>query len=425
MRPNLFLFIIFAIVISACSEKKTTEPNDIIEDTFLTDVNSYLSTNSFAIDPDDFNSLTALPDSLIKNSLIILTGENHGVIANTQLKLAFLKYLNSEYGVRNIILELGYSTAKYFQEYISGGDISILQHVFDYLEGTIYYSKEQYRYWQDVKTFNSTLPENGKLRLFGIDVEHQYTTAITYLESHIPEQNPPQEIFYYFTELKNIVDQMNYDRSYIKSFCRDFINDLTNNYDIYSSYLGNEKIIDFELILRGIDAAFTWYDEYEDNYSAGYNFRDNYMFSVFKISANSYEGEKFFGQLGINHILQQNLNGVNWFAALLNSDIKYTTKIFSIPYFYQNCRAMGYITGDYYEYFLSTVGEGFDFLTETNTGNVSLFNLAGNNSPLSDESYLHYYLPDGPYPTDFAQVMTNYFQSAVLIKFSDAMKPLN
>lgn len=424
---RLFLLIILVFSFACSDDKNPTEPNDNDDnedvDTFLADVDAYLSNNSYSLDPNDITTFSTISDSLVNNATIILTGENHGTVLNTQLNLAFIKYLNTEYNVRNVLLELGYSTSKYFQNYLSTGDISIVQHVFDYLEGTIYYSKEQYQFWQDVYEYNSALPSENKLRIIGIDVEHQYITAITYLESIIPEEDPPQEISSFFSSLKDIVEEFNYDRDYIKTFSRDFKNSLTNNYNTYAGYLGNEKVVDYEIVLKGMDAAFTWYDNYQGDNVDGYNFRENYMYNQFKIFAGIYSGEKFYGQFGVNHILQQNLGGVDWLASQMNFNNAYSGKVLSIPYFYQFCSAMGYITGDYYEYFLSTVGEGFEFLVGYNLGNTALFNLTGPNSPLASEEYLHYYSPGGNYATVFTQVMTNYFQSAILVQSSDAMQP--
>ncbi len=93
-------------------------------------------------------------------------GETHTVDFEPEFKFHFIKHLNSKYGVKDIFMEIGYSAAYFFNQYLQTGDTNILQtNRLPYLWG-------KYKiFWKNLRIYNSTLPDNLKIVVHGIDFE--------------------------------------------------------------------------------------------------------------------------------------------------------------------------------------------------------------------------------------------------------------
>jgi hypothetical protein len=93
-------------------------------------------------------------------------GECHTIDFEPEFKYNFIKHLNSKYAVRDVFMEIGYSAAYFFNQYLQTGDIAILK------ENSLPYLRGNYEiFWQDLYNYNKVLPDSLKIVIHGIDFE--------------------------------------------------------------------------------------------------------------------------------------------------------------------------------------------------------------------------------------------------------------
>lgn len=93
-------------------------------------------------------------------------GESHTIDFEPDFKYNFIKHLNSKYAVRHIFMEIGYSAAYFFNQFLQTGDTTILK------ENRLPYLWGHYKtFWRDLYEYNKMLPDTLKLLIHGIDFE--------------------------------------------------------------------------------------------------------------------------------------------------------------------------------------------------------------------------------------------------------------
>ena len=93
-------------------------------------------------------------------------GESHTIDFEPEFKYNFIKHLNSKYAVRDVFMEIGYSAAYFFNQFLQTGDTAILK------ENRLPYLWGHYKsFWRDLYEYNNTLPDSLKLIIHGIDFE--------------------------------------------------------------------------------------------------------------------------------------------------------------------------------------------------------------------------------------------------------------
>ena len=83
----------------------------------------------------DFGCFKTTPDNTLELSVdtnvnlsrydAFFFGEFHGVYGTSEVKLALIKYLNRNYGVSDVFMEIGYSAAYLYNEYLTTGDTAL------------------------------------------------------------------------------------------------------------------------------------------------------------------------------------------------------------------------------------------------------------------------------------------------------------
>ncbi len=198
IRLNIFILVLvfFSALFFSCTESIVNPPPSQIDNEFTELAREFLSNKGINLDLNNDNTFVVIPDSIVINNEIIFTGESHGVKESLDIELNLLKYLNRKYKTRYLLLELGYSTSQLLNNYLETGNKEILNNIFKWLEGTYYWTNEQYKKWIDLYEYNKLLPDDEKIICVGVDVEHQYLSAIDYLETILPDGEPPEEIKY-------------------------------------------------------------------------------------------------------------------------------------------------------------------------------------------------------------------------------------
>lgn len=379
-------------------------------------VHEYINNNYVEIDlgDGDFTELSIL-DEEIDNNDVYFTGESHGVNANEALNMKFLRYFKDKSDFKYYLCEIPYSMAYFLNKYMETGDAQILEDIYRPLPGTFAWNKDSYRHWKLLAELNKNLPEDRKIQVIGIDIEHQNSNALRYLHSVLPQKEAPVEISKIIDELKSIFKgEKIVDESDIHGFSKKLKKDMEAFEGLFKQYLG-ENYFGFKLVCNNLVYKF-------EAYSSGNNFnkvRDERIFENFKEVNSILPKGKYYGQWGLNHIFQKEQMNIKWVAGAMNEMPQLSGKILSIAYVYDKCKSMNKARGSYSIENFSSYSSRLD-IAQNVPGDYLLFKLSGKNSPFAEELLwpLNEEIPK-------SGVTTDYFQYLVLIRNSGAAEPLN
>jgi len=135
-------------------------------------------------------NLTVL-DSVVPNFSFFFLGEEHWKTINTELQLAFLVYLHQHAGVRNMIIERGYSVSFLINQYLETGDERILNKAMTNLKVC---PEDQINMFKRIYEFNKGILPEDQIRVTGIDLEHSPELALQVLHTLLPEDKEPARV---------------------------------------------------------------------------------------------------------------------------------------------------------------------------------------------------------------------------------------
>lgn len=370
----------------------------------------YLEKNHSIIYPEDesMEDLSIMDDDT-KDSEIFLTGENHGVKANIELRIKFLKYFKEKTNFRYYLCELPYSMTYFLNTYLETKDENILNDVYEPLKGTDAWNKDEYDYWGSLYKFNKKLPEDDRIILVGMDIEHQPQNAIRFMKYCLDRNHVSGIINDYVEEFinkDNIADEE------LECFYEKIKKEITENEDLYKNLL-KEYYFKFKHVNNNI---LNMLEAYTGNNFNGV--RDKKMYENFLIISDYLLRDKYFGQLGLSHIFQKPFPQISWFGSSLNKEgSQFRGKVLSVAYAYQNCRYLYPTTRRNYESSINTLDPSIEEFKHFIDNDYTLFKLNGEGSPFKKELIwpLEHKSPIGG-------VTTDYFQYLVVARDSEAMK---
>lgn len=375
----------------------------------------YLEKNHSSIQiSDDFaEGLDLLNEDLRKNE-IFLTGENHGVKANAKLRIEFLKYFKEKINFKYYLCELPYSMTYFLNKYIESGDEEILKDIYMALKGTDAWNQDDYNHWIELYRYNKQLSSKDKIRVMGIDIEHQPKNAFKCMEyifslrENIREIKGSVDIF--TCEVDNLEDEE------IKSISTKLKEELVNNEDRYRKILKE----DYFKITYVNDNLLNMLEVYSGNNFNG--IRDLKMYENFlKIYKHLPKG-KYFGQIGLSHVFKKSFPYVNWFASLLNRDnSKFKDKVLSIAYAYRDCKYLYPTRRKNYVSSIDTLEHSIKEIKGLLNVDYILFKLNGLNSPFKQRLIwpLSHKYPSGGVTTDYIDYLLVIRRSKEMLAFKD------
>lgn len=404
------LATITALCLEACSGRTVpgsgSSPVAAGTPVFSPESAGYLAKNRQSIDLSKGIQSPCLLDSAVKDKKVILCGESHGIAEVADLRVTLLEYLHANAGVRNLLLEAGYGSTRLIQMYLDTGDEKWLKTSFAELDGTFAYNREAYNAWKKVYQWNKSLPETERVRVIGIDVEHQYMTGIAYLAAILPA-NPPDKVSALSGELSAIASgRITKSRSDLKAFCSLLEKSLLSLRTTWDAYLGT-RYWDFSFALKDILTGFAFYD-LDQNQSQSADFREYAIFQNF-IEVYSHFGEgMYFGQFGQAHTFLEKTERGEVLGHLLNRDSlsPVAGKVLSLAVFYEDCTSVTNAQTWKVQAYSSnrTSVETFGPVAESD---VTLFGLLGEESPFQRQG-------SGTGGTD--TVLADYYQYVLLIR---------
>ena len=385
-------------------------------------VNRYIKSNYSAIDLEDdtdFSGLTIM-DSDLEGKKIFLTGEAHGVAVNHELDLKFLKYFKDRAGVKYYLAETSYSSAHFINKYLNTGDEKYLEDTYRQLKGTNTWSKNSYNFWKELYDYNQTLPNEEKIQVVGVDIEHQKINAYRFFLDVLPDQEPPEEIQEKIYNIKNIYSSIEtMGSSQILRSSEELKRDMEDNKSIYQEYLG-EDFIGFNLVNTNLINSARAYSVGQ-NYVRWNDTRDRMMYENFRIIHDQLPEGKYYGQWGSEHIYQSKMNDIMWFAAHLNSEgSEFQNKILSILYQYDECERMSISpTGSYSATQINFYSGQFKRINDEVGGDLNIYKLTGEDSP-----FLELPMSNSRTGEMLEEAILDFYQYRVFIKNSPATEPL-
>lgn len=374
------------------------------------DIYKYLEENHIMIDLEETNDFTELSivDDDLEGKEIFLVGENHGVLANEQLRMKFLKYFKINTDFKYYLWELPFSVAFFLNRYLETGDEKILRETYKPLKGTFAWNKESFNHWGKLYQFNIKLPITRKIKIIGIDIEHQIENAFKYMLYVLSEIDDIKNIL---NKLKKLSNEAKDEE--IIEFCEGLKRDIEKRDEFYKKHL-KENYFGLKIVNDNLLSRYKVYNG--NNFNA---IRDKQMYENFIRIHNRLPTGKYYGQLGLSHVFQRETSYVDWFGSILNKNPIFQDKVLSIVYVYDNCKYLYPTDLRDYQGVMTTLDLKLDILKKYAKGESTLFKLNGRDSPFDKKLLwpIVHKIPEGG-------VTTDYFQYIILIRNSKALTSL-
>ncbi len=350
----------------------------------------------------------------LEGKKIILAGEAHGVGINSELVLELLTFLHGKADVRYFLWEGGYALGSLLNNYLQGGEEELLDLVFTQLEGTAFWSKEQYFFFKKLAEFNEELPPGKRVGVVGIDLELPLTSAIIFLGSLLGKETPEslkplEEMAGNHKKLEGesqlYSSRVRLETMQMAVYLQEIIELEGEN---LQEFLGEDWFAFQYGLRRLIQTHETW--------GEGPQVREENTFSNLLELAPHLERGNFFGQWGGNHVLQRNHSQVNWLGSFLNGPRSpWAGQVLSIYYVYDHCKRMDPRTYQARDYTSEEIRD-LAVLRRAAPAEISLFWLDAPGSPFREE--IHFLTRHS------GGVTTDYFQYLIMIRNQSASNPL-
>lgn len=296
----------------------------------------YLIKHAIPVQLDKLDDKALIEKAGLNEHQILLYGEHHATVKNFEMELFLIKYLNQNEGIRHIFIESGYCDAQLLNRYLATGDESILKGMMNNLKGTFAYSQGTFNFYKSIYEYNKTLPEDKKLELIGVDVQHQTPTGMDYIISLLPEKEAPETIKAELSALQLMHKSQNYRMADLTALLKSVEE---THKTVYKDYLGTN----YEAFNEGLISILQLFEcDYGDNASI----REKKMIENFTKQYQAFNQPKCFGIFGGAHTdLNQNQGEYN-LATYINTENASTKgKVGSITAYYFNSFYMDNKTG--------------------------------------------------------------------------------
>lgn len=301
----------------------------------------------------------------VDNYEVFLTGESHTMAKSDEFKKKFFSYLNRKAGVNNILEETGFCSGLLLNKYIQTGNEKDLEFYMTHLKGTLAYTKERYEFYKWLYEYNLQLNGEDKITVYGIDVDHQPVTAVKGISTLIDTN---KEVPQCLEKAIRYVNRNNKDAISFLKLAYD------NNKKDCEEYFGDDFIA-FENCIRNL---------YNDE--TGIDKRDKVMMNNFSFIYSLNRGEKFFGQLGSEHIFQDNIdsdymsrNEIRFGMLMNGNESPVKNKVYSLLYVYKNTEGT------------TSSRTSFDYSLIKNYKEDTFIDLSQENSPFYKNKYFFKY----------------------------------
>ncbi len=284
----LLSLLLFAVLLSGCTastppEAVQPEPKKM---TVADIAQRHMEQYAVSLSLDDMAALDNVDFASYK---VVFLGEGHGVAKNTELKLAFIKYLNENLSMRYLIEEAGYCSAIIIDRYLRTGDERLIAWMISAAPGTYIYTEEYYEFFLRLYEYNKSLPEDRKIIILGIDVEHQVSFGLEVLSTFAIEgAEMPASV-------KTVFDTIMHEQPTADRLAA-ALETVEANEKAFRGYLG-DGYTDFYFGLRSIWQAWVFYSEKAHDLAT----REAFICENFRDLYALHEMDLCFGMFGEAH----------------------------------------------------------------------------------------------------------------------------
>jgi len=348
----------------------------------LAQIHSYLATNREPLDLSDGGA--RFDASLIdtRGKRIFLLGESHGIAINEDLDLALLRYLHRNAGVRVYFSEMSHAQACLLNRYLETGDEDLLDFVFVEFRNTSLWTREHREFIHKFRAWNTSLDRRDRVRIAGVDVEHQPRIAMRFLADSVLEagHTVPRAIK---TTLSRLNDLRDGPSETARQFAAELVSSIQRNRADYSAFLG-DRLLDFEIVATNLQKSDEFYGN-RDRSKAG-AIRDRAMYETFRKLYPRFAGETCYGRWGADHIIQRPFQKHQPFAAMLNRpESPVAGQIISIQAIYQHSEGTISNGSSYQDYQASAPAPFLELFAPVANNPITLFRITGASSLLARE----------------------------------------
>jgi len=152
---------------------------------------AYLRGQQRAIPADTAAAFPDFEAGFYTNQLFLL-GESHGSAAPQELDFALLRHLNQKTGLRNYVAEIDPSQAFFFNRYLATGQEADLQTVFRGWDGQEQWGNQDfYDKVRRIRRLNQTLAPEARIRFIGLDRLQNQGVALQHLRAILGQEATP------------------------------------------------------------------------------------------------------------------------------------------------------------------------------------------------------------------------------------------
>lgn len=279
--------------------------------TFITGHWSFAQTSvnihAISIEQDDNFEGYDLID-IDSNQVFVLAEHWHNIRKMPRATMKILRYLHANGNVRILAIEQGASAAHMINNYLLTGDSTMLRSI---VRNTMFWGKEHWDFFEDLRAFNLTLPEDEKVFVKSIDIEYKMESAIYVINELIGEKEIPealtatigvfQEIFEEAREHRESYQGLSvmyyYDREIVEGLVLKTIDEMEHKSEIYTNYFGQD-FIQFATMILEMDDGLTF--DYT-NPNNNYKFRDRLIYKNFISLVEEYPETGVLCVIGMRH----------------------------------------------------------------------------------------------------------------------------
>lgn len=408
MKARLHQYLLPLLFLSLVACRKNNGPNQDMPDAAF----DYLDAEAKSVSVENPIHLSQL-ETVLQDHQFIFTGESHGVASNYDLELMMLQYLVDQKWLDYYVPELPFSFCYFLGQYLEKGDETILDRLFEPLEGTFSWTAEAKKHWQKVRTLYQSLPSDERFSIVGIEIEHQARNAAWMMQDLLPDLSAPPVMAGEVATLNDLVATKNDNYLDLYNLALDFKALFISQSPVLKGFLG-DKFQQFQLVNQLV--IDTHEARLDDVFSTK---REALIYENFLRNSELFAAGNSYGQWGANHIYQRDIEGVSWLAARLNEEALSPVQdaVYSILYLYHDCKTL--LKNPYRKVNFTNLYYVPDF-KKLSSQDLTLFRLDLPGSPFMDELIwpsTSLKLSEG--------VTTDYIQALILVQDSPAASPLN
>ncbi|MFW6292895.1 MAG: hypothetical protein ACOC7V_11295 [Spirochaetota bacterium] len=351
---------------------------------------------------------------------VLMTGEAHGSAESIEIALLLARHLAEGGRPTTLLWEVGFAAGVYLDEYLAGGQAATLDEIIAASEGTYLFTREWRDFYRAIRELNASRPAADRIRLLGVDIEHQYGRGLSLMQESLPDApvgSAPSQIAAVVGDLvgwspANASEPADNDLSAAIS------GSLEEHASAWKGYL-DTAFDRFRIAAVSVRSRFECYATSEDRFARA---REAAIERIF-LEADSWHRARtaptdpfYYGHWGRVHIRRAPADGVDWIAGRIESTPGYAGAVLSAKLFYHESLALR--RNPYRVAPLADPPIAVGLLARSSTGPVTLYDLDEPGSPFLDR-------PELVASPDAGGATTDYFQLAVLVRGGSAAVPLS